>query len=80
MTLIFRIWEALLHGFIVAILLMLAFYPACFLEIRVGSKTDKKITLPSSVALACFCMMVVPKRLNILSKKERKQTKKKEKN
>ncbi|MGQ7448433.1 hypothetical protein ACTGW0_04015 [Streptococcus suis] len=75
MTLIFRIWEALLHGFVVAVLLMLAFYPVCFLEVKLSSKTGRKIILPSSVALLCFCLVVMPKRIDIVSSKERKQTK-----
>lgn len=78
MTFIFRIWEALLHGFVVAVLLMLAFYPVCFLEIRVSSKTDRKITLPASIALVCFCLVVIPKRLKIISIEEWRQSKKKD--
>ncbi|HEM3611802.1 TPA: hypothetical protein U1D13_001252 [Streptococcus suis] len=79
MTFIFRIWEALLHGFVVAILLMLAFYPVCFLEIRVSAKTDRKMTLPASIALICFCLIVIPKRLKIISMEERRQVKRKDK-
>lgn len=75
MTIIFRIWEALLHGFVVAILLMLALYPVCFLEITVRSKSDRKVSLPSSVALVCFCLIVIPKRLRIISMEERNRTK-----
>ena len=77
MTFIFRIWEALLHGFVVAILFTLAFYPVCFLEVKIHQKTNKKITFPSSIALVCFCLVVIPKRLKIISLEERKQTKKK---
>ncbi|MGJ0021944.1 hypothetical protein [Streptococcus dysgalactiae] len=80
MTLIFRIWEALLHGFIVAILLMLTFYPVCFLEITLRSKTNRTMTLPASIALVCLCLVVIPKRSQIISMEERKQTKKKAKN
>lgn len=79
MTFIFRIWEALLHGFVVAILLMLAIYPVCFLEIRVSAKTDRKMTLPASIALICFCLIVIPKRLKIISMEERRQVKRKDK-
>lgn len=80
MTLIFRIWEALLHGFVVAVLLMLAFYPVCFLEITLASKTGRKMTLPASIAQVCFCLIVIPKRIRIISMEERRQIKKKGKN
>ena len=78
MTLIFRIWEALLNGFVVAILLMLACYPVCVLEISLSSKTDKKLRVPSSVAVVCFCLIVIPKRIDILPLKGRKTSKKKD--
>lgn len=78
MTFIFKIWEALLHGFVVAILLMLVFYPVCFLEITLASKTDRKMTLPASIALVCFCLVVIPKRIRIISMEERRQIKKKD--
>ena len=77
MTIIFRIWEALLNGFVVAILLMLACYPVCFLEIRLSARNDKKLRFPSSVAVVCFCLIVIPKRVDILPLKERKTNEKK---
>lgn len=79
MTLIFRIWDALLHGLIVGILLMLAFYPVCFLEIKIFSKSEKKVMLPSSIAMLGFCLVVFPKRIIIVSMKDRKRAKKEKK-